>query len=347
MLAVGTQSMCTPRRLSRTALTLTAATLSAASLSGCGSGSASATGSGSRVAATTTSATSTVTASATTTSLPGAGKPTITIGDKNFTEQFVLGELYAEALKAQGFSVVLNRNIGPTEVTIQALESGRLSMYPEYLQVWNRAVAGYNRTFRSRVGAYRAGLSYALDHGLELLAPTPFSDTEAIGVTRAYAAEHGLRSLSDLSKVGTELTLGGPIQFQQNPAGLPAIEEAYGFVPAAFKALDVDSQYQALDKGLVQAADVNTTDGQLTSGGYALLRDPLRMFGWGNVVPVVSAKAIIAEGPVFVATIERVSRLLTTPVMRQLNAAVDISNEDPALVAKQFLLAHGIPAQTV
>src|SRR5436305_8998192 len=73
----------------------------------------------------------------TTTTLPGADKPPVTIGDKNFTEQFVLGELYYQALKAQGFTVYLNRNIGPTEVRVQALESGRLALYPEYLDIWN------------------------------------------------------------------------------------------------------------------------------------------------------------------------------------------------------------------
>jgi osmoprotectant transport system substrate-binding protein len=331
--AVGLRSMSISSRHATAALALSAAAL----LSGCGS----ATRDGA------TAATTPTTTSATTTPLPGAGKPTVTIGDKNFTEQFVLGELYAEALRAQGFNVVLNRNIGPTEVTVPALESGRLSMYPEYMQVWNQAVAGYNHTFRSRLAAYRAGLNYAVNHGLVLLHPTPFSNTDAIGVTRAYAAAHGLRSLADLRTVAPEMTLGAPIQFQQSPTGLPAIEQAYGFVPAAVKSLDVGSQYQALDQGVVQAADVGTTDGQLTTGNYTLLRDPLRTFGWGNVVPVVSARAIVDEGPVFAATIERVSRLLTTTAMRRMNAAVDISNQDPAAVAKQFLLAHGIPAQTV
>src|SRR5436309_15744584 len=80
---------------------------------------------------------------------PGTGRPLVTIGDKNFTEQFILGELYAQALKARGYSVVLNRDIGPTEVTIQALYSGRLSMYPEYVGTWNSAVAGYRHGFRT------------------------------------------------------------------------------------------------------------------------------------------------------------------------------------------------------
>ncbi len=292
---------------------------------------------------------STPTATTTTTAaLPGTGKPQVTIGDKNFTEQFVLGELYNQALTARGFTVVLNRNIGPTEVTIQALESGRLDMYPEYLGTWDRAIAGYKRSFRTARGAYRAGQRYALAHDLELLNPTPFSDTDAIGVTGTYAIDNGLNTIGDLRKVAPMLTLGAPPQFQQSPDGLPAIEQAYGFVPAAFKALDIGAQYQALDQGSVQAADVNTTDGQLADGSnYTLLRDPRRVFGWGNVVPVVSAKVVLAEGPAFTATIDRVGALLTTAVIRRLNAEVDISHQDPAVVAKQFLLAHGlVPATT-
>jgi osmoprotectant transport system substrate-binding protein len=274
--------------------------------------------------------------------LPGTGRPAVTIGDKNFTEQFVLGELYYEALKAQGFTVSLNRNIGPSEVTMQALQSGRLAMYPEYIDTWNQSIAGDPRTYHSLHAAYEAGQGYALAHQLELLNPTPFSDTDAIGVGLDYAVQNGLSSIKDLRKVAPDLTLGAPPQFQQQQAGLFALEQAYGFVPASFKALEIGQQYQALDQDTVQAADVNTTDGQLTTGNYVLLKDPLKVLGYGNVVPVVSQQAIAAEGPGFIATINRVSALLTLQAIRQLNAAVDLSGEDPGAVAQQFLAAHGL-----
>ncbi|MGI8429614.1 MAG: glycine betaine ABC transporter substrate-binding protein [Solirubrobacteraceae bacterium] len=276
--------------------------------------------------------------------LPGAGRPQIMLGDKNFTEQFVLGELYRLALQAQGFSVVINRNIGPTAVTIQALQSGRIDVYPEYLGTWNTKVVGDQRTFQAQSGAYRTAQRYALAHGLQLLAPTPFSDTDAIAVTPAYAAANGVHAIGDLQRLARALTLGGPPQFAQLPAGLPALEHAYGFTPAAFKALDIGAQYPALDDGTVQAADVNTTDGQLIIPDYELLSDPRHVFGWGNVVPVVPTKVLAAEGPALAATINKVDSLLSTSVMRALNAAVDLSHQDPALVAKQFLLTHGVIA---
>src|SRR5437763_7195839 len=191
--------------------------------------------------------------------LPGAGKPAVTIGDKNFTEQFVLGELYSQALGAQGFTVMLNRNIGPTEVTIQALSSGRLAMYPEYLGVWNTAVAGYRHKFRNVHAAYQAAEHYALRHGFELLDATPFSDTTALAVTRTYAAENDLHTINDLRANAPAITIGAAPQFQQSPTGLPALEQVYGFTPASFKPLDIGGQYKALDAGTVQAAAVNTT----------------------------------------------------------------------------------------
>ncbi len=288
----------------------------------------------------TTTVTTTVTAK--TTPLPGVGKPTIAIGDKNFTEQFVLGELYYLALKAEGYSVTLTRNIGPTEVTMQALQAGTLSMYPEYLSTWNTTIAGDARHFHSLHSAYRSALRYAREHGLDLLSPTPFSDTAALAVSFNYGVAHNLNSIGDLQKVEATLVVGGPLQFETDPRGMPAVTKTYDIVPATFKPLDVGAQYQALDQGLVQAADVNTTDGQLITHNYTILRDPLRVFGFGNVVPVVPLKVVQAEGPQFVSTIDRVSALLTTTAIRQLNAGVDVDNEDPAVVATQFLQAHGL-----
>ena len=174
---------------------------------------------GRRAVTTTSSATSSATATATIPALPGAGKPAVTIGDKNYTEQFVLGQLYLQALKAQGFTVTINQNIGPTEVTRQALKTGALAMYPEYLDVFDSAMAGYRHGFRSRRDAYRAAVRYANGQGLVLLHTTPFSDTDAIAVTVAFAAENHLRSVFDLRRVGGTLTMGGAAQLGQLAPG--------------------------------------------------------------------------------------------------------------------------------
>jgi osmoprotectant transport system substrate-binding protein len=276
-----------------------------------------------------------------TTPLPGTGRPTVMVGDTNtYPEQFVLGALYQQALMAEGYSVSVDRNIGPVEVRVKAIESGTVSVYPEYINVWDTSVAGYAGHFRSAHEAYEAGARYALLNDMQLLNPTPFSDTTGLGVTVPYAVQNGLNSIHDLRKVQATLTIGGPPQFQTDSPGLNQVEQIYGFVPTNFKPLSVGDQYTALDQNTVQAAAVNTTDGELASGQYFLLTDPHHVFGWGNVVPVVSQKALVEEGPAFMATINEVSALLSQRVMRELNADVAVLGEDPVKVAQQFLEAH-------
>ncbi|HWF36414.1 MAG TPA: glycine betaine ABC transporter substrate-binding protein, partial [Solirubrobacteraceae bacterium] len=164
--------------------------------------------------------------------LPGTGRPPVTIGDKNFTEQFILGELYGQALAAQGFTVTLNKNIGSTQVTTQALQSGQLDMYPEYVGTFNSAVAGDSEIFHSERDAFVAAQRYAVAHGLRLLRPTPFSDTDAIAVLSTYGAEHHLRLISDLGRLQSGLTIGAPPQFAASQSGLLGIQAAYGIAPA-------------------------------------------------------------------------------------------------------------------
>jgi osmoprotectant transport system substrate-binding protein len=285
------------------------------------------------------STTGSQTPSTPTVTLPGTGKPAVVIGDKNTPEQFVLGELYDEALAAQGFNVSLNRNIGPTGVTIRALHQGSLDLYPEYIDVWDKAVAHEPQPFASSRAAYAAGQQFAIGQGLQLLNATPFGNTEALAVTDYYAAQHRLNAVRDLRKLDRPLTVGGPPQFQAS--GLISLERTYGFSSHAFRVLPVGDQYQALNQNTVQAADVNTTDGDLATGDYRVLKDPSHVLGWGNVVPVVTQSALAKEGPTFTATINAVSALLTLSAMRQMNEQVE-QHVDPATVAAQFLETHGL-----
>src|SRR3984957_11803666 len=143
---------------------------------------------------TTTTTQSTTTSSTSSADLPGTGRPTVTIGDKNYTEQFILGQLYMQALKAQGYTVNINQNIGPTDVTLPALKSGALSMYPEYLYVLNSSIAHSHGGHVSAQAAYDAAQKYVSAHGLALLNMTPFSDTFGIAVTQGYGGGHLLKT---------------------------------------------------------------------------------------------------------------------------------------------------------
>jgi osmoprotectant transport system substrate-binding protein len=272
---------------------------------------------------------------------PGRGKPAVTLGTKNFTEQFVLGQLYKQALEAKGFTVALKQNIGSTEIADKALRSGQIDLYPEYIGIFNTAVAGDAKAYPSAQQAFAAGQAYARGHGFTLLPLTPFTDVDALAVLPDYARAHDLRSVADLAAI-RGLKLGAPPEFRQRDTGLVGLARVYGIRDVDFSPLTIGLQYQALDDGKIDTADVFTTDGQLQSGRYVVLEDPKNVFGFQNVTPIVSSKVLSAEGPGFAQTLNAVSQQLTTKAMQQMNAAVAIDKQSPADVAQQFLQANGL-----
>jgi osmoprotectant transport system substrate-binding protein len=308
----------------RTILALAVALAPAAGLAACGGGGNSGTVGSTQAAA-----------------QPGKGKPPVTLGTKNFTEQFVLGQLYKQALEARGFTVALKQNIGSTEIADKALRSGQIDLYPEYIGIFNTAVAGDAKAYPTVQAAFAAGQAYAARHGYELLPLTSFTDIDALAVLPEYARAHRLTSVGDLVSIRS-VKLGAPPEFRQRQTGLVGMARVYGVRDVAFAPLTIGLQYQALDDGKIDVADVFTTDGQLQSGRYVLLKDPKNVFGFQNVTPVVSTKVLSAEGPAFAATLNAVSRNLTTRAMQQMNAAVAIDKKSPADVAQQFLRANGL-----
>jgi osmoprotectant transport system substrate-binding protein len=291
-------------------------------------------------ASTTTPATTTpATTTGTSASLPGAGKPAVTIGDKNFTEEYILGELYTQALKAQGYNVTLKGNIGTTELTYKALQSGQIDMYPEYDGTLLSAVYGYTKVPTSAAQTFALTQTHVVKQGLKLLNPTPFYDTDALAVTKKFAAAHGLKTIADLKKLGHSLKLGGAPEFATRFAGLLGLKQLYGLNPT-FVPLAIGITYKAIDTGQVDTFDAFSTDAQLTSGKYALLTDPKHVFGYQYVTPVVKQSVLAAEGPAFTATINKVSALLTLPAIQAMNAAVALNQQSPTLVAHVFLKAN-------
>jgi osmoprotectant transport system substrate-binding protein len=272
---------------------------------------------------------------------PGAGKPAVTIGDKNFTEQFVLGQLYAQALRAKGFTVNVKNDIGSSELIDKALTSGQINGYPEYSGIVLTAIAHNNKSYASPQATYDAVKKFENGRGFEVLTMTPFNDVDALAVKPAYAKQHNLTQVPQLKGVG-RFTLGAPPEFKTRFTGLVGMKQVYGISNVNFKPLAIGLQYKALDAGQIQAADVFTTDGQLQRGSYTILKDPKNIFGFQNVVPIFSKKTLAAEGPAFTQVINAVSAKLTIPAMQQMNAAVDLDKNNPAEVAKKFLQANNL-----
>jgi osmoprotectant transport system substrate-binding protein len=288
-----------------------------------------------------TSSSSASSAPAAAASGPGVGKPAVTMGDKNFPEENILGALYAQALQAKGYKITLKDNVGSTEIAYKALTAGQIDMYPEYTGVLLSAIAGQTRNPASATAAYSQAKAFVEKHGLTMLEPTPFFDTNAFATLPAYAKQHNLKSIADLKPLGTSVKLGGAPEFATRFQGLPGLKQEYGVVPT-FVPIAIELSYKALEGAQVNVQNVFTTDGQLLSGKYTVLADPKNLFGFQNVAPLIRQSVLAAEGPAFSETLNKVSALLTLKAIQQMNAAVTIDKQTPAAVAQQFLRANGL-----
>jgi osmoprotectant transport system substrate-binding protein len=272
---------------------------------------------------------------------PGSGKPPIVMGDKNFDEEYLLGDLYQQALAAKGYKVTLKANIGSSEIIYKALQSGQIQMYPEYTGTLLTAIAGDNNPPKSAQDTYTKANAFVKKHGFVLLGQTPFYDADGLAVTKAYGKANGLTTIPDLKKL-SKVSYGAPAENRTRYDGLVGLKKVYGLNNLNFVPLAEGLNYKALDSGQVKVATIFTTDPQLQSGKYTVLTDTKKLFGFQNVAPVVKQSLVKTEGPAFEQTVNKVSALLTLPAIIKMNAAVQLDQQSPAKVAHAFLAANGL-----
>ncbi len=268
--------------------------------------------------------------------------PTIIIGTKNFPEEFILGELYKQALEAKGFNVAYKENIGSTEIIQTQLTSGKINFYPEYTGVIVQDVFGHKSSPKTASATYKLAKSLEASKGYTLLNATPFYDTDVLAVTNATAKKYGLKTISDLKKVGA-FKLGGFPECQTRNTCFVGYTKQYGLSKATFASVGSVSPYAALDSGAVLAADVFSTDPPLAAPSkYTVLTDPKHVTGFQNVAPIVKTSVATAAGSTFASTVNAVSSKLTLPAIIAMNKAVEVDKQSAASVASKFLKANGL-----
>jgi osmoprotectant transport system substrate-binding protein len=273
---------------------------------------------------------------------PGEGKPGVTIGTKDFTEEFILGNLYAQALEAKGYKVTLKENIGATEIIDKALTSGEIDGYPEYTGVSLSVVAKNDILAESPEQTQQLVKEFYEGRGQVVSDATPFQDTDAIATTKEFAEKNNLTGVADLKNLPS-FTIGARPEFKSRFNGLKGMEKVYGIKNAKFKQLALGLQYPSLDKGDVDTANVFSTDAQLASGKYTVLEDPEGVFGFQNVYFVINKDKYDAlGGQEFMDVVNSVNALLTEEAMTSMNAAVDLDKKKPADVAQAFLEANNL-----
>jgi len=268
------------------------------------------------------------------------------IGSKNFTEQKVLGEIYAQALAAAGYDVSKELNLGDEKTALKALEGGDISAYPEYTGTALLSFFGYtaDKLPSDEGEAFDLAKQGFEKKNLTALPSTPFVSSNEVAVTKETADKLGLSKISDLKGKSQDLTLYGSPECRQRLDCKLGLEKVYGLKFKKFVPVDIALRHEVLKKGQADVSIVFTTDPQNKREGFVLLEDDKGMFPPYNSTLVVRNDVIDKAGPDLAKTVELVNKNLTDEVMQELNARVDIDKSTPEEVAGQYLKETGLIA---
>jgi osmoprotectant transport system substrate-binding protein len=274
----------------------------------------------------------------TSTSSSGGGSSAITIGSANFPENELLAEIYAQALEGKKVTVNRKFNIGARELYLKALKDGSINMVPEYngnllaaLSKGGAIPPGVNTTAQ-----VNKALKKVLPPGTEILASSPAEDKDTLTVTSATASKYHLKTIDDLKPVAGKFVIGAGPEFAKRQQGLVGLKKIYGLTFKQFKPLDVGGPLTkaALKKNDIQVANIFSTDSSIVTDKFVVLKDTKLLFPAQNITPIIETSKV--KGPVR-ATLDAVSRALTTEKLTKYVAEVQVDKKDPATVAKQFL----------
>lgn len=269
----------------------------------------------------------------------GSSEGGITIGTANFTENQVLGHLYAAALQAAGVKTTVRPNLGTREILIPALKGGDIDLLPEY----QGALLHYldTKSTAKEEGEMQNALAMALPRGLQILPYGQAEDSDAFAVTRETADEYGLTSLADLAKHNGKLVIGAAPEVKKREVGSVGLKDVYGVEFKEFKSLDSSGPLVkgALKKGDVDVANLFTTDTDIVAEGWVVLTDPKNLIPGQHIVPLIADRK--ADSTVRKA-LARLGNALTTKDLTELNRLVDKDRKDPEDVANDWATKHGI-----
>lgn len=271
-------------------------------------------------------------------------KTSITVGSKNFTEQKVLGEIYAQALAAAGYTVKTELNLGDEKTALKAVESGQIDAYPEYTGTALLSFFGFkaDELPKDATTAYDEAKKGFAEKGLTALPPTPFTSSNEVAVTQETADKYNLKTISDLAPVASKLTLYGSPECRQRLDCLLGLQEVYGLKFKKFVPVDIALRHEVLSKGQADVSIVFTTDPQIKRENEVILEDDKDMFPPYNSTLVVRDETVKEAGPDLETVVTKVNEGLTDDAMQELNARVDLDKETPNAVATQYLQETGL-----
>jgi osmoprotectant transport system permease protein len=261
-------------------------------------------------------------------SLGAAAEQMVTVGSKNFGESYLLAEIVAQVLEAQGFRVNRKLGLGGTLICYEALKNAEIDLYPEYTGTLSQAVLNLpGNPDRSQINRVLA------DQGLELLAEYGFNNTYAIVVRDEQAQQLGLQRIGDLQE--HNLTAAFSHEFLQREDGWPGLAQRYNLRQPT-KGIGHGLAYQAIADGAIDVTDAYSTDGELQRYQLRILQDDLGYFPEYRAATLVQTSA----SQQLRQALAGLHNMLDESQVQVLNAKVVLQGQSFQQVAADFISAN-------
>lgn len=273
-----------------------------------------------------------------------AKKKTIVVGSKNFDEQYILGEIYAQALQAAGFKVEKKLNLGSEQIAYKALKSGQVDMYPEYTGTSLTSFFDVKTTDvpKDPDAAYELAKKDYAKEGIVAMPRTSFENTFRIATTKEKQESllKGSKTLSEVAKLpnASKITIAGFPECEQRSDCLQGLKNTYKWTP---KFVSDEGKYQPIDKDRSDTGFVFSTDGELTLGKYAIIEDDKNLFPPYNISLGVRDSTYKELGKEGQDVILKVQKPLNEKAMQELNSRVSLDKQEPEKVAAAYLKESG------
>jgi len=268
---------------------------------------------------------------------------TIRLASKDFTEEFIVGNMYRLLLEAAGAKVDYKQSLGGTPVCQAAMVKGDIDLYPEYTGTGLATVLKQNTVGLDGKAIYdKVVAGYKTQFNFAWLDPAPMNDTQALAMTAMGSQKFGVTTISQMVAKADQITMIGPTEFQDREDGIPGIMKVYGpFKLKKYLPVDPGLKYQGLLMGMADVSVAFGTDGDISVNKLVVLKDDKNLFPVSQITPVITQKALDANAGIK-AVLNTLSPLLTDEVMSTLNYQVDGMKQEPAAVAKTFLTSKGL-----
>jgi osmoprotectant transport system substrate-binding protein len=267
----------------------------------------------------------------------------IVVGSKNSTEQLILGEIAAQHLETRlGVPIVRRMNLNGTLLAHQSVALGQIDLYPEYTGTALTAVLKLPPEEDPTVVRERVRQEYERRFRLSWMPPLGFEHGFAVAVLAERARKAHLETISDAAGYTPGWRIGVGFEFLERLDGYRTLMRTYRLpVVAPPESMDLNALYQALQAGRVDMVAGAETDGMLATEGVTMLRDDQHAFPPSQAAFVVRIDTLSSH-PGLAEALTELSGKFTVPLMRKLNAEVDVQQRPVAEVARGFLRQAGL-----